>query len=69
MNNQLIQLKKKVLYLTIVFYEFLNNFLKLLLCKTNVLNIFNTADFFQIFVASQNTEDLMNSNFRFGTVW
>ena len=35
------------------------NFSALLLCKVNVLDFFDTGDFFQIFVISRNTEILI----------
>ena len=44
------------------FCEFVNNFLKLLLGKIDVLDICNMADFFQIFVVPQITEILINFN-------
>ena len=47
------------------FRQFVNNFI-VLLRKINDLKIFNFADFFQIFVASQNTEILIDANFCFG---
>ena len=34
----------------------MNNFSALLLCKINILNIFNKGDFYQIFLISQSTE-------------
>ena len=37
------------------FHRFVNNFSALLFCKINSLEIFNTVDFFQIFVALRNT--------------
>ena len=56
----------------IIGYCLLNNFLfnqlaiyfsALLLCIINILHIFNRNNTFQIFVASENTEILMVSNF------
>ena len=38
------------------FYKLIDNFSELLLCKINVLDIFDIGDFFQIFVLSRNTE-------------
>ena len=44
--------------------NFVNNFPKLLLllCKTNVFEIFNEFNFFQILVISRSTEILIKSN-------
>ena len=46
-----------------MFFEFFNNFLALLLCKINVLDIFDVRDFLNIFVISRSTEILIKSNF------
>ena len=46
-----------------MFLEFFNNFLALLLCKINVLDIFDVRDFLNIFVISRSTEILIKSNF------
>ena len=51
----------------IFFYLFVNKFSALLLCKINVLDIFNMGDFFQIFVISRTIEILIESNFWLGT--
>ena len=42
------------------------NFSALLLCKVNVLDFFDTGDFFQIFVISRNTEILIEWNYWLG---
>ena len=43
------------------FHQFINNFTPLL-CKMNVIDIFNVVDFFKIFVISESTEILIESN-------
>ena len=43
-------------------YQFVYNFLPLWLCKVNVLDVFDTADLFEIFVILRNTEILIVSN-------
>ena len=45
------------------FYQFLNNF-SALLCKINVLDIFDMGDVFQIFLISLSTAILIESNLR-----
>ena len=48
------------------FYQFVSNFLALLLCKINVLDIYDMGDSIQIFFTSWNTEILIESNFWLG---
>ena len=48
-------------------YQILNIFSALLLlCKINVLEVFDKGDFFQIFVISRSTKILIESNFWLG---
>ena len=42
------------------------HFSELLLCKINVLDIFDTGDFFQILIISRSTWILIESNFWLG---
>ena len=58
-------LKKSINYFDF-FNQFFDNFSTLLLCKINFLDIFNMAHLFQIFVISQSTEILIESNFWLG---
>ena len=53
---------KKGLVIGLFIEQFVHNFAALL-CKINVLDIFDTGDFFYIFVILQSTEILMESNF------
>ena len=65
--NKFIKNKKEyVIHLIIeqlLFYQFINNFSALLLCKINSLDIFDMGDFDQIFVISWSTEILIQSKF------
>ena len=65
--NNSIRNEKRIGYLIIFgnfFSLFVNNFsASFLLCKKNVLGIFDMGDFIQIFVISRNTEILIESNF------
>ena len=47
-------------------YQFVNNFLALLLWKINCLDFFDTGDFFQVFVISRSSKILIESNFWLG---
>ena len=47
-------------------FQFVNNLLALLLCKINLIEIFNRDDFFSEFVASRNIEFLNDSTFTWG---
>ena len=52
-----------MIYWNFFFYESVNNFSALLLRKPNVLDDFNSDDFFRIFTVSRSTEILIESNF------
>ena len=52
-----------IMYVLNIFYQFVKYFSALLLCKINVLDIFDMGDFFQILFVSQSTEILIESNF------
>ena len=63
MYLKLIRIGYLIICWVIFFYQFVDNFSALLLCKINVLDIFDTGNFFQIFVISRSTEILIESNF------
>ena len=45
------------------FLPFVDNFLRLLLCKIYIFNIFSMVDSFQIFIISRTTKILIVLNF------
>ena len=45
---------------------FVDNFLRLLLCKIYIFNIFSVVDSFQIFIISRTTKILIVLNFEVG---
>ena len=48
-------------FVTIIFFDFLLIIIwGLLLCKINMIDIFNTVDFMKIFVLTRNTEILID---------
>ena len=49
--------------LEIVVYHFISSIMALILCKSNVFDIFDTFDFWQFFVISRSTEIPIESNF------
>ena len=51
-----------IIYSKTFFPQFVNRF-SALLCKTNILDIFNIDDFFQIFVIARNTKIMIKSHF------
>ena len=66
-----IEMEKRIWYLIIyrkilLSNQFVNNFSALLLCKINILDIFDMSDVLQIFVTSRHTEILIESNFWLG---
>ena len=52
-----------IIYGTIFFWQFVNNFSALLLWKIYFFHFFNVINFFQVFIISRSTEILMVLNF------